>query len=941
MPNSSLHTVGGAINGLTGSGLVLVNGADHVTIAADATAFTFPTSVAQAASYAVTVQSVPAGLHCSVVNGTGTVATTDVTNVLVACAAQLFSVGGTVSGLSGTGLVLANGADQLTVVAGATTFTLANPVSYSNSYAVTVQSAPAGLTCSVANATGIMGTANVNNVVVTCSDLSYALGGTISGLNGAGLVLANGTDHLTVAAGATTFALGAVAFSSSYAVTVDTQPSGVTCSVTGGMGTMSAGDVTNVAVTCSDQPYSLGGTIAGLDATGLVLANGSDQLTVSLGANSFMLPTPVAFASSYAVTVMTQPTGLTCTVSAGSGAMPAANVSSVSVVCAHQSYTLSGAISGLNGTGLVLANGADRLSVASGAAAFTLPASVAFGSSYAVTVATQPAGVSCTVSSGSGTMPAMNVTSVDVVCSDQTFTLGGTIIGLTASGLVLTDGTDWVSVAANAGVFSMPTGVAYQSHYQVTVVAQPAAGLNCTVTGGSGTMPATDASSVQVTCAPRYWSWQGGSNTANARGIYGTRGIAASGNVPGARLGAAVWNGSATQRWMFAGVGVDGNGNTSDLSDLWSYNQNTNQWTWVGGPTTNGDNGTFGAQGVAALGNLPSSRKNSATWTDGAGTLWLFGGYHDNTGNGYLNDLWSYNPSSGLWTWMSGSNTSNGGNASCTNVNSRGVYGVRGVAAAGNSPGARLSPVTWIDGAGNLWLHGGYGCDAAGTLGNLNDLWSYNPGTNQWTWINGSTTIAASGVYGPQGVAATGNVPGGRQSAVSWQDGAGHFWLFGGNGNDSAGTTGNLNDLWLYDPTTNLWEWVSGSTVVNAYGVYGAQGSAPGARDAAQGWIDSAGHLLLFGGNGQASNGSGGWLNDLWSYDSTANQWTWVSGSSTTNVVGTYGSLSVGAAGNVPGARFQSVGWIDAADHLWLFGGYGRDRTTNDGFQPLNDLFDY
>ena len=104
----------------------------------------------------------------------------------------------------------------------------------------------------------------------------------------------------------------------------------------------------------------------------------------------------------------------------------------------------------------------------------------------------------------------------------------------------------------------------------------------------------------------------------------------------------------------------------------------------------------------------------SATWTDASGNLWLFGGYHDNNGNGFLNDLWSYNPGTGLWTWVNGSSTSNGGNTDCTNA--LGVYGVQGAATAGTTPGARLSPATWIDGAGHLWLHGG-GCDSAGTLG--------------------------------------------------------------------------------------------------------------------------------------------------------------------------------------------------------------------------------
>ena len=856
----------------------------------------------------------------------------------VPAASKWYTVGGTVSGLTSSGLVLQQGSDHLTVAVDTTRFTFQTAVATSMSYAVAMQSLPEGLTCSLANSIGVMGTADVSNVVVTCSAQAFGLGGNITGLNGGGLVLANGTNQVTVANGATSFALADVAFTSSYSVTVATQPAGESCAVNGGTGTMPAAAVTSIAVTCSDQPYTLGGTISGLSSAGLVLANGVDQLIVASGSTHFTMPNAINFAGTYSVIVVSQPSGLTCTVSAGAGTMPAADVGTVTIVCADQSYALGGTISGLNGTGLILANGADQLAVSAGASSFTMPALIAFGSGYAVTAAMQPTGLTCSVSAGTGTMPAGAVNSVAVVCSDHAYTLGGTLSGLVSSGLVLTDGTDWLSVATNATVFSMPTGVAFSSNYTVTVAAQPT-GLNCTVTGGTGSMPASTVASVQVTCVARNWTWKGGSIVMRARGVSGTQGTAAAGNVPGARLGAMAWNGSAGQRWLFGGTGYDAAGNSGDLSDLWSYNQNTGQWTWVSGPNSISGNGTYGTQGIAAVGNVPSSRKNSATWTDATGRLWLFGGYHDNTGHGYLNDLWSYEPGTGLWTWVGGSSTSDGSNTVCTNA--LGVYGTQGVAAAGNTPGARLGSVTWIDTAGTFWLHGGVGCDSAGTLSFLNDLWSFKPSTNQWTWVGGSNTAGATGVYGTRGVAAVGNVPGARQAAVSWLDSAGRMWLHGGNGVDSIGATGNLNDLWYYDPTTNRWIWMSGSNVINAAGIYGTSGNAPGARNAAQSWTDSQGHFLMFGGNGQDSQGNGGWLNDLWSYDPTAQQWTWVSGSRTANGAGIYGALGVTTAGTVPGARFQSVGWIDGADHIWVFGGYGSDHTTSDGDGPLNDLFEY
>ena len=104
------------------------------------------------------------------------------------------------------------------------------------------------------------------------------------------------------------------------------------------------------------------------------------------------------------------------------------------------------------------------------------------------------------------------------------------------------------------------------------------------------------------------------------------------------------------------------------------------------------------------------------------------------------------------------------------------------------------------DAAGNLWLFGGVGYDVAGTKSSLNDMWEYKVGTAQWVWMGGSQTAGTAGVYGTQVIAATGNVPGERSVAVSWMDGSGNFWLFGGQGWGAAKATGMLNDLWQFVP---------------------------------------------------------------------------------------------------------------------------------------------
>ena len=187
-----------------------------------------------------------------------------------------------------------------------------------------------------------------------------------------------------------------------------------------------------------------------------------------------------------------------------------------------------------------------------------------------------------------------------------------------------------------------------------------------------------------------------------------------------------------------------------------------------------------------------------------------------------------FNPSTNQWAWMGGSNTHNQSS----------VYGTLGTPASGNIPGSRNSAVSWTDSSGHFWLFGGYGYDSTGALGRLNDLWELNPSTNQWEWMGGSNTVNHSGVYGTLGAPAAGNIPGGRGFAVSWTDTSGHPWLFGGYGYDVNGNLGELNNVWVFNPSTNQWAWMGGSSTYNHYGVYGTLGTAaagniPGGRQQA------------------------------------------------------------------------------------------------------------
>ncbi len=207
----------------------------------------------------------------------------------------------------------------------------------------------------------------------------------------------------------------------------------------------------------------------------------------------------------------------------------------------------------------------------------------------------------------------------------------------------------------------------------------------------------------------QYYSSSGGATNA----VYGTKGVEAPANTPSGRQQVpSTWTGKSGYLWLFGGQQYSG---SKSKNELWRYNVNTRQWAFMGGGIAGNEPGTYGTFAVESATNIPGARILALSWTDKSGNLWLFGGggYAAST-SGVLADLWRYNPTTGMWAWMGGTNTA--GTAR--------VSGTKGVTSLSSFIGARSGGKAVTDESGNAWIYAG----TSPTSNSLySDLWTIKP----------------------------------------------------------------------------------------------------------------------------------------------------------------------------------------------------------------------
>lgn len=507
------------VSGLVNDGLILNLNGVSTEIPGNSTSYSLG-QVASGSSYEVTLGQNPVGQQCNLFSSSGSI-TNAGQAVEVGCTQYGYMVGGSLSNYTGSGLTLTlsgTHSETRTITAGRTGYYFNTTFNHGDTYSMLISTQPTNpwQTCSIIqkNSGSIsQSTGSVTDASIVCTTNIYNLSGSISGLSYDGLVLnLNGTNY-PFAAGTTSIALGNLSSGTVYNVTVQTQPSYQTCSVTNGSGTVGGTDISNIQISCNYNNYNLQANISGLVNGEQVTIVDPTYGTVSKGIGTQVQLYSLIHLSNYALAVSAS--GYTCSISGGqsgtgSGQVFGADVSNLSIICNPISYPFSGTIGGLVNGDTVLVQSGTGASYTGGnlipAPFFSLP----HGSDYAI-VATAP-GYNCSVTGGAngdgtGRTDIAAVTTITVACSPIIYSLQGTVSGLTISGDQVPLNIDIAGDTSNSGNYNNgnlgPYSIRHGDSYSITVASIPAGYNLCSVTNGSGTVNGMAPAVFTVICTPQ------------------------------------------------------------------------------------------------------------------------------------------------------------------------------------------------------------------------------------------------------------------------------------------------------------------------------------------------------------------------------------------------------------------------------------------------------
>lgn len=287
------------------------------------------------------------------------------------------------------------------------------------------------------------------------------------------------------------------------------------------------------------------------------------------------------------------------------------------------------------------------------------------------------------------------------------------------------------------------------------------------------------------------------------------------------------------------------------------------------------------------------------------GNVWIYG----------FNSVWQFNPRTLQWAWMHG-------NLSTDSIPSVAI--AKGVPHPDNIPATRSENyIMGVDSRDTLWIFGG----VADT--DLADVWSYNTTSNVWTWQSGNLSSSIAPVYGPKDEESESYSPGSRYAYNGCMDKNDYIWIFGGK---NEALSDYMGDLWRYNTKANMWAWMGGSQGIDAQPNFGTKGVASDSNTPGSRWEPAIachpdGSIWLFGGYQEFSSAPSNVLNDIWKFNTSSLQWTWVHGplynASIESFVAKYRGIGEFGPEVLPVARENGYMVYRGENLLMLYGGNG------------------
>ncbi len=285
------------------------------------------------------------------------------------------------------------------------------------------------------------------------------------------------------------------------------------------------------------------------------------------------------------------------------------------------------------------------------------------------------------------------------------------------------------------------------------------------------------------------------------------------------------------------------------------FSQTPGEWTWMAGSNSNGDP-VYGVKGVPDPANTPGDGYEAAKWTDNQGNLWLYGGIDFISLFPSSKNLWKFDVSTNMWTWMHGPGIMSPPYPSFGPPNVYSPAVLPGHAGYGEH-------AEWVDTNGNLWLF----CSSPSITGLQGSMWKYDISLNQWAFVHGNIPpySGVMGVPDPMNNTSIGECP------ISWVGDDGGLWMW----------CGPEGKVWKFDIASSMWTWMHGTTsptdIIGTVGQYEPTNS-PATGSCYQNWKSDDGTFYIFGPISQIPSN-----NIMWQFDPQINQWRVVHAGNLTN----------------------------------------------------------